>query len=731
MGFFSRNKKNKNKSLGGGGGNGSGSGSSDNNSGAAHHYDPRSNNSHSHSHAYSNNSNDYYYSQTPRSNHDPRDYQLSGQGFRPMATGYSPSLIARLPEGVLHRIFGLVCPHATDDSYETFEGSSIVVGEERCMLCDMRDLAHCVAVNRRWRGEGVKVLYHSIRLDPVHYCPLEPVLSDRRKRRSFFDRNGSPEDPCSTRLKLLCRTLREDPVRRGALVQFLKMPYMLREAAQADLARTIAVTPQLRYVDLPEGLFTDEPNFVTLRLEVQARCLELRKMSYMRGSENSLQALATGRVWTKLEVLELNRIGMDGGMLRLVLGGLGQLKALKMSEMEVGDEVFSSGWEEQLPPFPATIEELILTDCKNITSDGLRSWLSTSPESRERLRVLTLNNTGVRVWGLHSIISLARGLKHLAIVEKATVAMPSTPDLQPLRSTSLETLRYEITSATPAKKYGSPPHNPSSITASYYTYLATSLLSGGLPNLRSAYVRDVSFPDLLLGLPPLPLPPFSSSPSARPGSSGSLTPFSSSPSKPANFGGLPPLQPGSLPNNNNHNNNPFAPSHGHHRPQGSLSSLAPFSQNQHPNRFSSNNPFASLTSSHNGFLNLPAKLEVFTKSDEDDQLNWNFVRIGGGGGGGGGRQNGSKPGERPLSSYGLGADILGDAGGWSSGAGARRSVLVGGRGEGGGFLAVPDGNGKNRGGRREDEGQQQEEEWPRPRTREGEGRRRERLDLWR
>nr|CDP26170.1 Putative protein of unknown function [Podospora anserina S mat+] len=688
MGFFSRIKKNK--SLDGGGG------------GAAH-YDPRFSNDQT---------------TTPRSNsYDPRDYQLSGSGFRAMVTGNSPRLIAQLPEGVLRRIFGLVCPHARDESYETFEGSAMmIVGgeEERCMLCDMRDLAHCVGVCRRWRGEGVKVLYHSIRLDPVHYCPLEPILSDRRKRRSFFDRNGSPEDPCLMRLKLLCRTLREDPVRRGALVRYLKMPYMLREAAQADLARTIAVTPGLRYVDLPEGLFTDEPGFVTLRLEVQARCLELRKMSYMRGSENSLQALATGRVWTRLEVLELNRMGMDGGMLRLVLGGLGGLKALKMSEMDVGDEVFSSGWEEQLPPFPGTIEELVLTDCKNITGDGLRSWLSTSPESRERLRVLTLNNTGVRVWGLHSIISLARGLKHLSIVERVTVAMPSSPDLQPLRSTTLETLRYEITSATPTKKYGSPPHNSSSITSSYYTYLATSLLSGGLPQLRSAYVRDTTFPDLLLGLPPLPLPSFSSSP-ARPGSSSSITPFSSSPSRPANFGGLPPLQPGSsLPNSN-----PFTPGH---RPQGSLSSLSPFGQNQQQtNRFSSNNPFTSLTTAHNAFLNLPAKLEVFTKSEEDDALNWNFVRIGGGGGGGG-RQN---KGERPLSSYGLGADILGDAGGWSSGAGARRSVLVGGRGEGGGFLAVPTDVPR---GRQEEE--QQQEEWPRPRTRDGEGRR-ERLDLWR
>ncbi|KAK0739794.1 hypothetical protein B0T21DRAFT_449874 [Apiosordaria backusii] len=674
MGFFSR-KKNKNKSsdLGGGA-----------------HYDPR---------LTAHSSNDYN-ATAPRSNlnsnYDPRDYQLSGHGFRSMATGHSPQLIARLPEGVLRKIFGFVCPHARDESYESFEASSLAGGEERCMLCDMRDLAHCVAVNRRWRGEGSGgSLFYEVET-PVSHAE-----------------GGSGE--------------------KGALVQYLKMPYMLREAAQADLARTIAVTPQLRYVDLPEGLFTDEPNFVTLRLEVQARCLELRKMSYMRGSENSLQALATGRVWTKLEVLELNRIGMDGGMLRLVLGGLSQLKALKMSEMEgVGDEVFSSGWEEQLPPFPGTIEELILTDCKNITSEGLRAWLSSSSESRERLRVLTLNNTGVRVWGLHSIIGLARGLKHLSIVEKVTVALPSSHDLQPLRSTSLETLRYEITSASSStKKYGSP-SGASGITASYYSYLASSLLSGGLPNLRSAYVRDTNFPDLLLGLPPLPMPAFAEGAAARPGSSSSLSAFGSSPTnKPHNFGGLPPLQPGSLPNTNPF----FAP--GHNRQQGSLNSLnIPFGggagQQINQNRFSSNNPFAQAQAAAAGFMNLPSKLEVFTKSESDDQLNWNFVKIGGGVGGGARGASQHNKGERPLSSYGLGADIIGDPGGWSSGAGARRSVLVSGQGaQGGAFLAVPTEMGSRRGRQQQQQQEEEEEEeWPRPRTANGESKR-ERLDLWR
>ncbi len=123
--------------------------------------------------------------------------------------------------------------------------------------------------------------YHSIRIDTVHYCQREAILAEKRKRRTFFDRNGEPEDPTQARLHLLCRTLRDDPARLGPLVEFLKIPYMLRESSQADLARTIAVLPSLKYVDLPEGMFQDDPPFITLRLEVQARCHELRRMTYM------------------------------------------------------------------------------------------------------------------------------------------------------------------------------------------------------------------------------------------------------------------------------------------------------------------------------------------------------------------------------------------------------------------------------------------------------------------
>ncbi len=531
-------------------------------------------------------------------------------------------------------------------------------------------------------------------------------------------------------------------MRRGRLVQFLKMPYMLRESCQADLARTIAVTPNLHYVDLPEGLFTDEPAFMTLRLEVQARCLELRKMTYMGGSENSLPALATGRVWTKLEVLELIRIDMEPGMLRHALGYLSNLRALKISQSaSFTDETLA--WNEMLPPFPP-VEEFILTDTPNVTSEGLKAWLVV-PEARQALKVLTLNGTGVRAWVLQDLMAYAPSLKHLSLIDSVAATMPAAAgshNIPPLASTSLKSLHFEITAAPSTPKYAG-------VTASYYNYLAGSLLSGCLPNLHAVYVRDPNFPDLLLGLPP-PAPSYADG--RRPASSGASSPFASPNKTGTSPGGFPQFLPPAAP---------FAGGGAGHRSQNSLSSLngafnpssgLGITTTTNNPRFSSNNPFASLTSPPapmTGFMNLPAKLEVFTKGD-DDQMGWEFVQVGGGGGRGGGSSS-----ERPLSSYGLGADVLGGStAGWSSGAGARRSVLVSGvGGAGGGFLAVPGqgaggGNGKGERGRRMEfssgsygsggsgggllspGGSGGEDEWPRPKSSAGETKR-ERLDLWR
>lgn len=491
----------------------------------------------------------------------------------------------------------------------------------------------------------------------VHYCQREAILSDLRKRGSFFDRNADPEDPTAARLKLLCRTLRDDPVRLGRRVEFLKTPYMLREAARSELARTIAVLPNLRYVDLPEGMYRDERAYLTLRLEVQARCREIRKMTYMHGSERSLQQLATGAIWTKMEVLELIKVDLDPVVLRQALGALTKLRAMKVSETKTfTDEMFY--WSDTVPPFPV-LEEFILREVPNVTAGGFGQWLA-FPEVQNQLKVLSLNHTGVRASTLHHVLAVAPVLKNLSVEDNVVASLPSATGgahVPALASKSLEVLHFEITCSNSV--------SGATATASYYNYLASSLLSGGLPNVRAVYVRDQNFPDTLLGLPP-PMPGFAEGGYARPASSGSDNPFS--PRLPLSPGHLSLMQGQQNPYQNH------IPVNGNQ----SRNFLHPQQQAPSNPRFSSNNPFARHV--QRDIANLPAKLEVFTKSG--DELVWSFY-------GPLSKSTRDESPRRPLSSYGLGNDILGgSAAGWSAGAGARKSVLIG--GAGGHFLQVPD-----------------------------------------
>jgi hypothetical protein len=566
----------------------------------------------------------------------PLEFRPQGAGCPPLypPTRNSAYLLAHLPPKVLERIFAFVCPHALDESYETCEGSASS-SDSVCMLCDLRDVAHCVQVCRAWRPSAVKVLYHSVRIDPVHYCRLEEWLAERRKKTSRFDRNGIPEDPAQARLRLLRRTVRDDPTRIGKFVQYLKLPYMLRESSQVELAQTIAVLPNLKYVDLPEGMFCDDPHYSTLRLEVQARCPNLRKMTYVGGSERSLAMLASGQVWPNLEVLELNDLNVDPTVIRAVLGSLSNLQALKVSNTPgLSDEVLSSSdGMATLPP----IKELVLKDTPGVTLRGLIEYLAWQ-ETQQALTVLTLKDTGVHPASLQEIFTMASSLKTFAIQSKVTEQFPSSIVTRPFASRSLETLRYEISPASTG------PFD--SVTMGYYTFLASSILGGGFPKLRQLYVHDESFPDQLQGLPP-PNAAFAGG-HTRSGSN------SSAKSNPV-FGFAPSsnLSPASA-------NLPMA-----RRP---VSHVQPPSK-----RFSSNNPFAprmptSAAPTHT--------LEVFTKSDEFGK--WNFVLVDPM------FKSGSTTSRRPMSSYGLAADVTGS--GWDRGD-ARRSVMVG-NGTGV-FLAVP------------------------------------------
>lgn len=63
---------------------------------------------------------------------------------------------AKIPVKLLSQILSYVCPHTEDDTYTTCEDSMLDGGG--CMLCDMRDLAHCALVNRQWADAAEKCL---------------------------------------------------------------------------------------------------------------------------------------------------------------------------------------------------------------------------------------------------------------------------------------------------------------------------------------------------------------------------------------------------------------------------------------------------------------------------------------------------------------------------------------------------------------------------------------------
>ena len=67
--------------------------------------------------------------------------------------------ISKLTADDLEMILAYVCPHSEDFSYEALEHSTF---DERCMLCDMRDLAECALVSRLWVKAVQRLLYETI-----------------------------------------------------------------------------------------------------------------------------------------------------------------------------------------------------------------------------------------------------------------------------------------------------------------------------------------------------------------------------------------------------------------------------------------------------------------------------------------------------------------------------------------------------------------------------------------
>ena len=330
--------------------------------------------------------------------------------------------------------------------------------------------------------------YKHVYIDSVHYCEREVELAEKRKRKSFLNRNAEPLDPPKVRLIQLMRTVREDP-HLALIVQTLRVPYMTREACKAELARTVAVLINLRYVDLPEGFFHDDPTSSVLKRELEASCPEIRRMKYAVGSEKSFLSLSQNQIWQNMEILELSGTNVDMQDLIVVLNSFKSLQELKLVDLTwLNDSVFEA--PEGDPRFPP-IHRLAFSGTPNITAQGLAEYLS-FPQNAKVLTELYLATTGVQPDQLHLVLAKSPYLEQLTISEHIDHTFPSDRSIPPLSSLSLISLHYEVTS------HSSPRLNLRSPTASYSTYLASSLLSNSLPALTELYVRDPSFPELLL-----------------------------------------------------------------------------------------------------------------------------------------------------------------------------------------------------------------------------------------
>lgn len=346
--------------------------------------------------------------------------------------------------------------------------------------------------------------YQHVRIDAVHYCDLEYELSAKRKKNSFLDHNSEPLDAPMTRLTLFSRSVRESQ-RIGKLVLSLRMPYMTREAGKLLLAQTVLMLPNLRYVDLPAGFFCDDESTLILKQTLIARCPDIRRMKYARGSEQSFSAIQQqdemdggdpfmqGRqqrqpqrphikVWPNLEVLELSGLNTSIDVLRRVLVQFPRLTDLKLEELnEIEPVLFKNS--PSLSPFPP-IERLTLINTPGITDRAFMDYFSAN-RNKHALKHLTLSNTGINPGSLHHILNNSPKIHSLSVTQYISEGFVQD-NVPPLASRSLRLLHYEITART------------ENHAAYYYKYLMSSLLSGSLPGLLDLYVRDAKFPEMLM-----------------------------------------------------------------------------------------------------------------------------------------------------------------------------------------------------------------------------------------
>jgi hypothetical protein len=296
-------------------------------------------------------------------------------------------------------------------------------------------------------------------------------------------------DPSFQRLQILAKTLRGNTYLANQ-VNYLKLAYSVRDGVNADVTRAISACHNIMYADLPAGFYSGDPRFEVLRKEVAANCRNFRFMKFVEGSGDRSEKFfreLTHMPWPKLEYLAVDGLRIDAATFRYILAALPDLKTLVLTDLkDIADDFFSLA--EGIPAFPA-IENLELHNLPNMTVSGIVKFL-TMRHSREALTSLTLDDTGVKIATLHSVLANATNLDSFTVVSAVERALPIDP-LPPLTSKSLETFHFDITNSDPKTALSPKP------TDSCHAYLLNSILSGSLPALRALYVRDKEFPSAL------------------------------------------------------------------------------------------------------------------------------------------------------------------------------------------------------------------------------------------
>jgi hypothetical protein len=338
--------------------------------------------------------------------------------------------------------------------------------------------------------------FRSVRFDQMHYCELEEILRAQRSKKGGRKarRNDDDDyvynaeaDPALERLRLFSSAIRGSAF-LGSLIQFVKLPNLIREGRKMEIAQLVAVCPQLRYIDLPHAFYEGDKSTEVIRSEMWANCPDIREMKFLSGSAPYFEMMAYGNRWGGLEKLIISGIRIDLAMFRDIIASLPILQTLVLVSLpDVNDQIFST--IPGLVPFPQ-IANLELHELPNVTTEGILKYLI-EHRGNERLTSLTLENTGVSIPALHQVLTAANNLLSLTVISDVVKALPLEP-LPPLASATLQTLHYEISNGT-SDSMGHP--DP---VGSYHKYLLDSIIEMTLPALRALYVRDPGFPEALL-----------------------------------------------------------------------------------------------------------------------------------------------------------------------------------------------------------------------------------------